>query len=145
MGKLKDIQKQFDAVYKQMKTQGLQAFKEAAKEVLAEYPEVTGFKWNQYTPSWNDGSPCTFHLNDESLQIQRKLPKGQEEWTDKDDVDEDGWTSEGEGYPDDLTDAAEAAAELLGPEELLETLFGTNVTVIVTREKITTEEYDCGY
>ncbi len=140
---LKDIQKQFKELQEKMKKDGETAFKKAAKEMLDKFPRVEAFKWSQYTPSWNDGSPCTFSINEESFAIKLVLPEGKTEWTDEDGCDEDG------RWDFDLEDEEEKAlnelASLGGPEEFIEILFGTNVTVTVTRDEISVDHYDCGW
>ena len=136
--KLTEIQKQYKDVFESMKKQGMAAFKEAALEVFEKYPTVTAFKWSQYTPSWNDGSACTFNVNEDTLACQIEGAT----WT-EDNGDDEGW------FICNGTKESEAALnefhKLLSPEELLETLFGTNRTVTVTRTEIETEDYDCGY
>ena len=34
------------------------------KEIFIKYPELKCFRWNQYSPSFNDGEPCTFKVSD---------------------------------------------------------------------------------
>jgi hypothetical protein len=139
--KLKNIQKQFEELHKQMKKEGLNAFKEAAKEVLDKHPTVEAFKWNQYTPGWNDGSPCTFHVNWDSITAKPFNPPEGDAYTfDGSDFFEDPYN-----LPEDIAAAVEEFSELIGPEELMEMIFGDNVEVTVTRESIETAEYDCGY
>lgn len=38
-------------------------FEEALQTVLR-HDRVTGVAWNQYTPYWNDGEPCTFRVGE---------------------------------------------------------------------------------
>lgn len=37
--------------------------KEYAQEIFKENPKLLGFSWTQYTPYFNDGSPCEFGIN----------------------------------------------------------------------------------
>ena len=80
--KLTDIQKQFKELHNKMTKEGLAAFKEATHELFNKYTNLEAFKWNQYTPSWNDGSPCVFSVNEDSLALKLTLPKGKEDWPD---------------------------------------------------------------
>jgi hypothetical protein len=36
-------------------------------KVFEKYPKLNSFTWNQYTPYFNDGDECTFHVNPDSL------------------------------------------------------------------------------
>ncbi len=37
---------------------------EAALQAVLRHKLVTGVAWNQYTPYWNDGEPCTFRVGE---------------------------------------------------------------------------------
>jgi hypothetical protein len=37
----------------------------AALDAVLDYPGVLEYKWEQYTPYWNDGEECTFSANGE--------------------------------------------------------------------------------
>lgn len=38
------------------------ALDKAFADIFTKYPEVVGFKWHQYTPTFNDGDPCVFSV-----------------------------------------------------------------------------------
>lgn len=40
---------------------------EAALAAVLRHEEVVGVAWNQYTPYWNDGEPCTFRIGEVSF------------------------------------------------------------------------------
>jgi len=33
------------------------------------YPAMQSFSWTQYTPNWNDGEECSFHVHSDSDQL----------------------------------------------------------------------------
>lgn len=40
---------------------------EAALQAVLRHDEVIAVAWNQYTPYWNDGEPCTFRIGEVSF------------------------------------------------------------------------------
>ncbi len=43
---------------------------ESLREFMAAYPELKYFGWEQYAPYFNDGEPCTFHLQGFRIEPQ---------------------------------------------------------------------------
>src|SRR3954468_22536228 len=37
-------------------------FRDEAKKLFEQHPAMTSFRWNQYTPFWNDGDTCYFRV-----------------------------------------------------------------------------------
>jgi hypothetical protein len=54
---------------------------EAFRKMFETYPELHCIAWKQYTPAWNDGSPCVLRISPEmialSLKIVPLLPKNE--------------------------------------------------------------------
>ncbi len=97
---------------------------------------LTGIKWAQYTPYFNDGEACVFGIHGVYYQID-----GAEEGGD----DDDGWC-ETYWYGDDKPPAF--AADLKAFEKAIneigdgmERIFGDHVEVTCTRESIEVNEY----
>ncbi len=44
----------------------------AFADIFNKYPELVGFSWEQYTPSFNDGDPCVFYLCDPEYILYTK-------------------------------------------------------------------------
>ena len=129
------IEKQRAALTEQVR----EILQSGATEIFNKYPALVSFGWKQYTPSFNDGDPCTLSVNYYDLILNGVDPN------DDDDDDEENELPE-------LSEADSEAAdkeiyELLNliPETTYEELFGSDVIVTVTRDGITTESYDCGY
>ncbi len=124
---------EFNALKAKFTQEATERFKSALLEVFDKHPEIRKFGWTQYTPYFNDGSPCTFRVGD----IMFLDDKDDEEDRDEDDIYEWKylWKS---GY-----DALEALSKFLNDnEEVAEIAFGDHVKVIVTREGVEVEEYD---
>ena len=125
------LKEQIAELKKQATAQGKSYLEQAAKVIFDKYPELDGFRWHQYTPSFNDGEPCEFSVSDVEVRME-----GDEE-------DEYEWK-----YDDSPGAAAcEEAAELVHSvdDEQLKDIFGNNIEVTVTRDGVSIDEYDCGY
>lgn len=119
-------------------------FKEIAKEIFDEFPEVNSFSWTQYTPYFNDGEECVFGVNGLCAL------NGFDEY----DYDEE---SEGDGeniYQKAEENNAEGkkAKKIIkviedfissAPEDLLKAIFDDHCKVTIYRNKPTdVEEYE---
>jgi RecG-like helicase len=66
--KLITIEKQIEKLVIQRHKESLKCIKKSFKQLFADYPDLQSFGWSQYTPYWNDGSPCEFMVyNDEPM------------------------------------------------------------------------------
>lgn len=52
------------------------ALSQCALEVFRAHPEITGFKWRQFTPYFNDGDECVFSVDSDypSLKLNVQHP-----------------------------------------------------------------------
>lgn len=55
---------------KKLKAEGRSALAEALGGFLLAYPVVTGVRWNQYTPHFNDGDACVFRLGEVRVTVE---------------------------------------------------------------------------
>ena len=137
----KDELKKIKKNRKSLADQVRDLFQEGTKEIFDKYPELRSFGWNQYTPSFCDGDPCHFHVGEEIIVNGYSGEDRYPEW----DEDENGDSTEIEekklnkiiGEIDDLRGEVDYS--------LLEGMFGDNVVITVTRDGISTDDYDCGY
>lgn len=138
--------------FKKAKAAYLEALDQIGEEeVVAEYrryleqhPEVYGVMWTQWTPSFNDGEPCRFMVA-EPTQFTKKqlldylLDKDYEENVLEEQEEDDLFRSlslrELEGY------SRSTKNMLFMDEDILESVFGDGVTVVVTRTGVYTREY----
>lgn len=147
-GALAELAKLREAMKKVIEEKGKPALLEMASEAFA-FEEVEAVRWPQYTPSFNDGDPCTFSVGDVTVKLKGTDEKNDEDG-DEDYEDEDGFL---DSYSDrvkaikGLGDAMdEIGAALSENEDVLEQVFSNNVKVTVSRDgKIEIDDYDCGY
>lgn len=125
--------------------------------------EETGVQaviWNQYTPSFNDGDPCTFTLGEPvfvtknfSLDPDFLNEENEEvELMSASEYEDDFYGPVPIGYygkreNHELTSVCDLFHKLLSAnEDMLERLYGEyGKTVYLTKDKVETAEYECGY
>jgi hypothetical protein len=93
-------------------------------EFFEKRPDVFAVRWTQYTPHFNDGEPCVFGLHGIYVFPTQEASEDKEN-----EYNFDCWGEEPE-------------TSLNKIEEILESVFGDHAEVTVTREKITSEEYE---
>jgi hypothetical protein len=126
----------------QLKKCGRGVFKPFFTELFEKYPTVQVVRWNQYTPHFNDGDPCTFSVG--SISASEVALKDMPE-EDRHDTGSESWK---ESYNDRKTDkAAQAVYEVEtlfhDIEEVLNTAFGDGVEVTIERNgEVTVDDYD---
>lgn len=71
--KMQKIKHDAEGAIEKIKAKALNAqkksFSTATKILFEQFPELENFSWTQYTAYWNDGSPCEFEANTESVEI----------------------------------------------------------------------------
>lgn len=87
-----------------------------------EHPEVEKIRWNQYIPSFNDGSPCLFTTSDVELKFE-----GEEEFR-------DAWGDEGDPAKDTTVNDAQQIINFTMCYEVLEAAFGPGVELTFSRD-----------
>jgi hypothetical protein len=134
---LKNLEAVLSEAKKKIADEGKNELGKAFVELFDKHPTLKAVKWTQYTPYFNDGSPCEFGINEWSAKIDERKSK-------YDDDDEDGDSSfvgeyemeGGESLKDDI-----AALFRVASEEAFESSFGDHVKVVATREGFDVEEY----
>ena len=99
-------------------------FQFVVTNLFNEYPELKKFSFTGYTPAFNDGDECTFTLG-----------------TDYPEINDDEGNKE---INIQLNNIVSKYLNIL-PAEYYNSHFGTNFRVIVTRESVDVEDYDCGF
>lgn len=61
---LSNMLDEYIAAEKKFQENAQEAMKAAFQEVFDFHPEITAFRWTQYTPYFNDGEECTFRIAD---------------------------------------------------------------------------------
>jgi len=123
---------------KKTKEQLLEKFAAEAKEIFEKHPILREIRWTQYTPYFNDGSPCVFEVRGFSVNDRDSgdfLVENRKYYT---------YTPAEEKEIQELTPAAEAAShlhDLFGQKEY-RLLFGDHAEIFVTKDSIRVESYD---
>lgn len=135
----------------------------AAKELFDQHPVLQALRWHQYAPSFNDGDPCVFHVND----VYVKIAPGPNATSDVEEAGdyENGFLSTWDlTYSSTVTDydlnievtkpLSDAVREfshgLSAIEQALEAALGASQEITIERTEsgdivLTNEDYDCGH
>lgn len=141
LDKLVEIKKAYN---KEMLEKGKSAVQEALQCLFDKHPTLHTISWVQYTPYFNDGSPCTFSMNDVEYLLQEDVVDKDD---DEDEIDwretyESVYVSIGHDHDcvikKDLSALSKVLAEL---ENVLEVVFEEG-RVVATRKGIEVEEYN---
>lgn len=130
---------------------GKDSVREALQQFFHENPEIVAFGWAQYTPYFNDGEPCIFHMWDVMFLFDDK----EQQYKDLDEyerfnfIQEEGQYYWGDKYDASIPGSAETQANcrelcrtLKKVEPILKDVFGDHIYVVVDSDGITIEEYD---
>jgi hypothetical protein len=129
---------------------GRQAFDDGAKSLFEAHPVLKSFGWNQYTPYFNDGDACTFSAETDYPKIAFTSATESEDDDDEEDDECDEWSSYNARKKQEAgeTLTAEESAGLavlqflqLFDDDTYEEMFEDHMSVTVTRDGTTTEEY----
>ena len=132
MGKLLDeLLAAQEAYNEKLSETGEDALKEAFKEVFEKHPSIYSISWRQYTPYFNDGDPCYFRVGEYEIEY---LEEGEGENEEEDKA----------VAADDRSKAEEDVENLFSSldDEILESVLGDHITVEVTAEGFSVDEYD---
>jgi hypothetical protein len=160
LGELEQLKKDY---MKKVREEGEKALKGAFQSFFEQHPEIEAVAWNQYTPYFNDGDACVFHVRELNFRFKGTSDESYNQfcWGD----DHPWYTAWGLGsaaegrYVEKLPDevrklvidgatkvqagAKEFASTLNKHEDLFEMTFGDHVTVIATPDKFTVN--DCSH
>jgi len=125
------------------------------KETMVQHPLLAGIRWQQYTPGFNDGEPCTFGVHGPYFKFHESLGE------DKAGYNDDGWVDDYEINKEffekkkdilnfetiaELKNTVEAVQVVYGKlsnmETALEAMFGDGYEITVTATGVEAESYD---
>lgn len=110
-------------------------FKAEVKKFFLDNPEVELITWRQYIPSWNDGDPCYFHIAEPAVKF-----------VDDEDFDDGDCQGNYWDFPKEKLEVVKDLIDAINEEEwLMQALFGDNARVTLTKDGMTSEDYDCGW
>lgn len=133
------------------------------KEFMIENPQLEGFRWNQYTPGFNDGEPCEFGVHGPQFLFSADIVARNDE--DGNEVDISDLWVEGGDYGDINDDFFDKKTDIFTHKEVailkktvknaeilfehlqkmeneLQNLFGDGVEITVTATGVETENFD---
>lgn len=125
--KIKELSESVEKLTEQVHQINEDIFKLIVNNLFDSYPELKKFAFIGYVPGYNDGQACTFTLG-----------------TDYPEINEDESDDYSNEVNEQLSDIVTKYLNIL-PEKFYQSYFGSNFRVVVTREGITVEDYDCGY
>lgn len=153
--KVESLVVKFNEVKKTFMEEVKENFNQFTKEIFERHPVLTEFRWNQYTPYFNDGDTCEFSANVDYLYVNGEHEDELKCLDEKNIVEYGRWDRNlGEyigrveepnpEYNKELAIAVIEVKEMLKliPKELYLNMFGDHVEVIVTKEGIEVEEYN---
>lgn len=126
---LQELSTIVDEHNKLLREKGEIAVKDALKAFLEKHPVIDSVKWQQYTPYFNDGEPCTFGVHTPYVVIEGN------EYGDYGEFDLD---KEHKDIQADLNQLEGAFGKL---EDVMQAVFGDHVEVTVTRTSIEIDDY----
>lgn len=161
---LEAIKAEYDAKVEEIRDNGLVKI---FNDFFASNPDIQAISFIGYIPGFNDGDPCVFGMGEVNFATQKAdlsdyIPGYESEnYGDPDDEDSEypGWFNpRGETYRDYSKTGFpevqnphynpalnEVASFIQGNYDLMNKLFGDNFKVVITKDEIKVEEYDCGY
>lgn len=140
LAQLQGLAKERLKVNEEFMAKARELVKPALQDFLKENPVIKRVWWEQYTPYFNDGDACVFHLHGVHFSTEED--------------DEDGFEADWGDYEkqkkyianEAVTEAVWTACKNLndalnGMEDELEAVFGDHCRVIVTNAGVEVEEY----
>ena len=147
--RLKAATARIEEARKEAATVAKEAFSEMVAEIFKIHANLAAFRWQQYTPYFNDGDACVFSANIDSCYIDVK-EVGCDEWMDGDRVSTTrDWSTKpyrdlnvSELHP--LHFAQKMASEALNAvgDEQLQAIFGDHMQITAHRDgTVDVDEY----
>lgn len=122
-------------------------FGDVTKKLFDTHTKLESFKWQQYTPYFNDGEECVFSANTDYISINGN--ESDMNYTDKTVTDYSGNKSpypqkENEFYNPELSAAENDVKDFLNTvgDDSLRQMFGDHVEITVTRDGVDVYTYE---
>jgi hypothetical protein len=125
-------------------------FEQSLKNVFELVPNLGCVAWAQYTPYFNDGDACTFRIGDVWFSNATADQMAETSYfEDIEEVDEGLWVDtpwgfrKMENFSEEDSKVLSALSKFVSRnEDLMESMFGDHVRIIVDKDGVHTEEYD---
>lgn len=143
--------KQLQQLKEQYMKEGKEIFKSIFKDFITTHPDISELRWKQYTPYFNDGDPCEFRLTDLAINFnydalpfyirEDSLPDSPEAYEDiKDDYD-GGMSYYSLIDGEFKNNFRELESYMHKNMTILESIFGNDVQIVVTKDGIDISDY----
>lgn len=143
--KKRELEKQLEEVRDEFRKTSGKFLVEHYAPLFAEYPEVKGFRWTQYTPYFNDGDACEFSSNQEYGNILLVIPDGDpDDESDFETFEAADWIKYDSPEYRRIDPINKRFAEHFPDlsDDDMEALFGDHVQVTIYPDRVDVEEYD---
>lgn len=130
-------------------------FEDFLDDIFTRCSKLQSFGWTQYTPYFNDGSPCVFSANTDYLYINDEPFEESNWYSEKNITNWGSWNQslkkyEGRleepnpNFDKELQEITDEISQFLGnfDDEFFLTKFGDHVSIKVTRHGISVEDED---
>lgn len=144
--KIDELKAVYEKAMTQLRADGEKAVKEMLAEFFKKHPNVSGIRWTQYAPHFNDGEACLFSVHEPDILLDGSAAGTQDEDPDDDDDGDwlDSWDAKHKLSPDLAADFAKLSETITDDsfEDIMQAIFGTDCRVTVTAEQIHISDYD---
>lgn len=123
-------------------------FLELFAPMFEKFPQIVAVGWHQYTPSFNDGDPCVFLMGEfypimATTQDEKGFTEDQAHGLNADEL-EGSSNYKGLQLIEGLEEAFGATTRHI-TRDIAQRVFGDDQRVVISKSKITSQEYYCGY
>lgn len=155
LSELQVKQKQVSKIKAEIQKDSEELFDQYCKDIFQNNPKLKSFSWSQYTPYFNDGSPCIFHANthyikvngeslDESNWYQKRNIINYGKWDNKTKSYVNRQEVDNNSYDEELSKVSDKIINFLSSfdNEFYANKFGDHCEIIVTEHGISIDELD---
>ncbi len=126
--KYQSFRDKIDKLRKEKREAANALFEEETKSLFSKYLDLVSFSWRQYTPYFNDGDTCYFHVYGE---YPRLVLAGEDEAISSDDFSYNDNSEEAQ-YVNRISDEIAFLLNAIDPGDMKD-LFGDHVEITVSR------------
>lgn len=131
MGAFEELGRQKSEMEEKIRSQGEKALAEYFRDRFGEAPGLHGVQWEQYTPYFNDGDECVFHIREPEFDVT-----GDGEYLDE-------WSLKRKDLNGSVLEAMDQIShDLYANEDLLKFALGDHTSVTATRDGIAVTTYE---
>lgn len=141
---LEGMMKEVKKLQKKMERELQKMISSAVQEFFENHPGVISFRWQQYTPYFNDGEPCYFsvypYFEDSLIVLNDNGKEYEEEYLWSSSKRHPYWnTVEGVSARKELKVLKKVFSKY---EDQMEAIFGDHCEVVATKDGFEVSEYD---